>query len=80
MSKAFVPAARVTLVLISIACAFCVLIGRLFYLHVLEREKLLEHVQNNRPTNTQNAHAIEISTSVTRAAGTNALLMVDYLN
>ena len=48
MSKAFVPAARVTLVLISIACAFCVLVGRLFYLHIWEREKLLEHIQNNR--------------------------------
>lgn len=48
MSKAFVPAARVTLVLTSIALAFCVLLGRLFYLHIYEREKLLEHVQNNR--------------------------------
>lgn len=48
MSKAFVPAVRVKLVLISITVAFCVLMGRLCYLHVLEREKLLEHVQNNR--------------------------------
>lgn len=48
MSKAFVSTARLSLVLGTIGFAFCVLIGRLFYLHVWQHEKLLEHVQNNR--------------------------------
>lgn len=48
MSKAFVSTARLSLVLSVIGFAFCILIGRLFYLHVWEHEKLLEYVQNNR--------------------------------
>ncbi len=48
MSKAFVSTARLSLVLIAIGCAFCVLIGRLFYLHVWQHDELLEHAQNNR--------------------------------
>jgi cell division protein FtsI (penicillin-binding protein 3)/stage V sporulation protein D (sporulation-specific penicillin-binding protein) len=48
MSKAFVSTARVALVSSAVAFAFCVLIGRLFYLHVWEQEELLEHVESNR--------------------------------
>jgi len=48
MSKAFVSTARITLVSTAIAFAFCVLIGRLFYLHVWEQEELMEHVESNR--------------------------------
>ena len=44
MSKAFVSTARAALVSTAVAFAFCVLIGRLFYLHVWEQEELLEHV------------------------------------
>lgn len=48
MSKAFVSTARAALVSSAVAFAFCVLIGRLFYLHVWEQEALLEHVESNR--------------------------------
>jgi len=48
MSKAFVPFARSWLVSIAVAFAFCVLLGRLFYLHVWEHQALLEHVTSNR--------------------------------
>ena len=48
MSKAFVSTTRLSLVLTTIGLAFCVLIGRLFYLHVWQHEELLEHVQSNR--------------------------------
>ena len=48
MSKAFVSTARLSLVLTAIGFAFCVLIGRLFYLHVWEHKELLEYVQSNR--------------------------------
>ena len=48
MNKAFVSTARLSLVLTAIGFAFCVLVGRLFYLHVCQHEELLEHVQNNR--------------------------------
>lgn len=48
MSKAFVSTTRAALVSSAVAFAFCVLIGRLFYLHVWEQEALLEHVENNR--------------------------------
>ena len=48
MSKAFVSIARAALVSSAVAFAFCVLIGRLFYLHVWEQEALLEHVESNR--------------------------------
>jgi len=50
MSKAFVSSARSSIVSVVIACAFCVLLGRLFYLHIWEQEDLLEHVQGNRKT------------------------------
>lgn len=48
MSKAFVSSARASLVSCAVAFAFCVLLGRLFYLHVWEHEELLEHVTSNR--------------------------------
>jgi len=48
MSKAFVSSARASLVSCAVACAFCVLLGRLFYLHVWEHQELLEHVSSNR--------------------------------
>ncbi len=48
MSKAFVSAARAALVSTAVAFAFCVLIGRLFYLHVWEQKELQEHVESNR--------------------------------
>jgi cell division protein FtsI/penicillin-binding protein 2 len=48
MSKAFVSTARLSLVISAIGFAFCILIGRLFYLHVWQHAELLEHVQNNR--------------------------------
>lgn len=48
MSRAFVSTARFSLVLTAIGFAFCVLIGRLFYLHVWKHQTLLEHVQSNR--------------------------------
>ena len=48
MSKAFVSTARAALVSTAVAFAFCVLVGRLFYLHVWEQQELLEHVENNR--------------------------------
>ena len=48
MSKAFVSTPRLSLVLTAISFAFCVLIGRLLFLHVWQHEELLEHVQGNR--------------------------------
>ncbi len=48
MSKAFVSSYRASIVSCAIAFAFCVLLGRLFYLHVWEQQSLLEHVSNNR--------------------------------
>ncbi len=48
MSKAFVSTARAALVSTAVAFAFCVLLGRLFYLHVWEQKELLEHVESNR--------------------------------
>ncbi|MGB0414786.1 MAG: peptidoglycan D,D-transpeptidase FtsI family protein [Coraliomargarita sp.] len=48
MSKAFVSSYRASLVSGAVAFAFCVLIGRLFYLHVWEQSELQEHVQKNR--------------------------------
>ncbi|MFP4202712.1 MAG: peptidoglycan D,D-transpeptidase FtsI family protein [Opitutales bacterium] len=48
MSKAFVSRARSGLVVTAILVAFCVLFGRLFYLHVWEREDLLAYVNENR--------------------------------
>ena len=48
MSKAFVSGARASIVSMAVAFAFCVLLGRLFYLHVWEQAELLEHVEGNR--------------------------------
>ncbi|HAV14671.1 MAG TPA: peptidoglycan glycosyltransferase [Opitutae bacterium] len=48
MSKAFVSTYRASLVSCAVAFAFCVLLGRLFYLHVWEQEELMEHVSSNR--------------------------------
>jgi len=48
MSKAFVSSYRASLVSCAVAFAFCVLLGRLFYLHVWEQEELMEHVSSNR--------------------------------
>ncbi|MDP4777236.1 MAG: penicillin-binding protein 2 [Opitutales bacterium] len=48
MSKAFVSSYRASLVSCAVAFAFCVLLGRLFYLHVWEQEALMEHVMTNR--------------------------------
>lgn len=48
MSKAFVSSYRASLVSCAVAFAFCVLLGRLFYLHVWEQEALQEHVTSNR--------------------------------
>ena len=48
MSKALVSSYRASLVSGAVAFAFCVLIGRLFFLHVWEQSELQEHVQKNR--------------------------------
>ena len=48
MSKAFVCNKRATLVHVAVAMAFCVLLGRLFYLHVWDRDELLKQVEGNR--------------------------------
>ena len=48
MSKAFVSSGRSSLISLAVACAFCVLLGRLFYLHVWNQVALLEHVEGNR--------------------------------
>ncbi|MGJ8653513.1 MAG: peptidoglycan D,D-transpeptidase FtsI family protein [Opitutaceae bacterium] len=48
MSKAFVSSYRASLVSCAVAFAFCVLLGRLFYLHVWEQKALQEHVTSNR--------------------------------
>jgi cell division protein FtsI/penicillin-binding protein 2 len=48
MSKAFVSSGRSALISFAVACAFCVLLGRLFYLHVWNHEVLLEQVLGNR--------------------------------
>ena len=48
MSKAFISTARAALVSTTVALAFAVLLGRLFYLHVWEQSALLEHVEGNR--------------------------------
>ena len=48
MSKAFVSTARAALVSTAVAFAFCVLIGRLFYLHVWEQKELQALVESNR--------------------------------
>lgn len=48
MSKAFVSSYRASLVSCAVAFAFCVLLGRLFYLHVWEQAALMEHVSSNR--------------------------------
>ncbi|WPJ95285.1 penicillin-binding protein 2 [Coraliomargarita algicola] len=48
MSKAFVSSGRSLLIALAVACAFCVLLGRLFYLHVWDQAELLEFVEGNR--------------------------------
>lgn len=48
MSKAFVSSGRSSLISFAVACAFCVLLGRLFYLHVWHQEALRQHVEGNR--------------------------------
>ena len=48
MSKAFVSSGRSSLICFVVACAFCVLAGRLFYLHVWHQEALLAYVDGNR--------------------------------
>lgn len=48
MSKAFVSSGRSSLISLAVACAFCVLLGRLFYLHVWHSAELLEYVEGNR--------------------------------
>ncbi|MGB0334697.1 MAG: peptidoglycan D,D-transpeptidase FtsI family protein [Opitutales bacterium] len=48
MSKAFVSTGRSALVILAVAFAFSVLLGRLFYLHVWEQDALREHVEGNR--------------------------------
>lgn len=48
MSKAFVSSGRAALVTLAVAFAFCVLLGRLFYLQVWDQESLRAHVENNR--------------------------------
>lgn len=48
MSKAFVSTGRSALINLAVAAAFCVLLGRLFYLHVWNQEALRAHVDGNR--------------------------------
>lgn len=48
MSEAFVCNKRATMVHLAVAVAFCVLLGRLFYLHVWDHEDLLKQVEGNR--------------------------------
>lgn len=48
MSKAFVSSGRSTLVTLVVTAAFCVLLGRLFYLHVWNHEVLQAYVDGNR--------------------------------
>ena len=50
MSRAFVSGARSSIVLMAVAFAFCVLLGRLFYLHVWDQENLLQYLEGNRKT------------------------------
>jgi cell division protein FtsI (penicillin-binding protein 3)/stage V sporulation protein D (sporulation-specific penicillin-binding protein) len=48
MSKAFVSSGRSALLTLAVTAAFCVLLGRLFYLHVWNQESLRAHVEGNR--------------------------------
>jgi len=48
MNKAFVSGIRASLVCGAVILAFCVLLGRLCYLHVWEHEELRKHVEGNR--------------------------------
>ena len=48
MSKAFVSSGRSSLLSFAVACAFCVLFGRLFYLHIWKREALRDYVESSR--------------------------------
>ncbi|WP_269523755.1 peptidoglycan D,D-transpeptidase FtsI family protein [Coraliomargarita parva] len=48
MSRAFVSSPRANIVYSAIALAFCVLLGRLVYLHIWKHDELLAQVENNR--------------------------------
>ena len=48
MSKAFVSSGRSSLLSFAVACAFCVLFGRLFYLHIWKQEALMDYVESSR--------------------------------
>ena len=48
MSEAFVSNYRIRLVSCFVAFAFCVLLTRLFYLHIWEHEALSDYVMHNR--------------------------------
>jgi len=48
MSKAFVSSGRSSLLSFAVACAFCVLFGRLFYLHIWKQEALRDYVDDSR--------------------------------
>ena len=48
MSKAFVSRGRSAVVAIFVMAAFCVLLGRLYYLHIWNHQSLAEHAAENR--------------------------------
>ncbi|MFP4156893.1 MAG: peptidoglycan D,D-transpeptidase FtsI family protein [Opitutales bacterium] len=48
MSRAFVSGPRTFLVSGAVFFAFCLLLGRLFFLHVVDQKSLSAHVQDNR--------------------------------
>lgn len=48
MSQAFIPRRRSALIYTFIVCAFSVLLGRLFYLQVWNRDVLREHLEGSR--------------------------------
>ena len=50
MSKAFTSEYRLRWILLSIAFAFCVLFARLFFLHVIDSERLTDHAEGTRKT------------------------------
>ena len=50
MSKAFTSEYRLRWILLSIAFAFCVLFARLFFLHVIDSERLTDYAEGTRKT------------------------------
>ena len=50
MSKAFTSKYRLRVIVASIFFAFCVLFARLFFLHVIDSERLKEYADNSRKT------------------------------